>query len=192
MKWRYLSWLLPLGFFIDVPIAELFNQCPHIYKSIARTFSFIISPKWLFIGSCLLTLILYLKNHAFKKRALETTCFISLGFGIIRLLKNTVGRSRPKMWLVHKIHTCQFFTLDSHYCSFPSSHAFTAFFFAFLLAKRFPKYKIGIFAFATLLSVSRIIMRQHYFTDIAAGGCIAWAMSYFMEKKEIGQATPTR
>ena len=187
MKWKYLNYLLFLGFFIDIPVAEFFNHCPHAFKVIARAFSVAINPKWLFIGSCLFPLFFYLRNHPSKKKALRTTCFISLGFAIIRLLKNTVGRSRPKMWLVHKINTFNLFTLDPHYCSFPSSHAFTSFFFAFLLAKRFPKHKIAIFALATLLSVSRIILRQHYFTDIAAGGCIAWAMFYLNEQKKIGQ-----
>jgi len=113
-----------------------------------------------------------------------------LGFGllIIRIIKSCVGRSRPKLWLKQHIYTCKFFTFDSQYLSFPSSHSYAVFAIAFILSRHFPKWRAAIFATSALLSSSRVILHQHFATDIAASFFIAFVIYVLIWKTKIGQA----
>ena len=74
-------------------------------------------------------------------------------------LKRLVGRIRP----------------DGGERSFPSTHAVAAFALAFVLARRFPRFKSVFYAGAALVALSRILLRKHYPSDVLTGAALGLA-----------------
>jgi undecaprenyl-diphosphatase len=56
--------------------------------------------------------------------------------------------------------------------SFPSGHTTVAFASAVVLGTLFPRYRIRFFVLATLVAVSRILLRVHYPSDTVGGAVI--------------------
>lgn len=108
--------------------------------------------------------------------------FVGLTFLFSRIvagtLKNVFLRSRPVVLLKDHEMTNTFFVDEGN--SFPSGH--TAHYWGLLLplAFLFPKFRITILAVATLLSLGRVIVNDHYLGDILASGLIAlWVCIIF-------------
>lgn len=148
---------------------------------------------------CLFVLYLLMKN---LKRAFEIASIGIGGFLINYVMKVSFRRIRPPHPLIDPLHNF----------SFPSGHATSAFIFygllAYLLWKtelpRPVKYIAGtlLILFSLLIGFSRIYLRVHYPSDVAAGFCIgfAWLLLsiYIMEKlkkktgrQQGGDAQPT-
>ncbi len=190
MKWQSFSWIfLGVFFFLDRPIAEgLTKWCPEWLIAYAKNASLCINPGWICSSCILVTLILTAFDYKLQRSWIKSCAILGFGLVFIRLAKTCIGRSRPKMWLKHHIYTCNFFTFDSHYLSFPSSHAYVAFAVAMILSNRFPKWRSSIFLISALLSCSRIILHQHFLTDVAGSYFIAFIMYALIWKTKIGQA----
>lgn len=91
------------------------------------------------------------------------------------LIKPLVGRIRP----------CHAFTPDQIHLlvgcgglSFPSSHAVNNFGVATMFSQFYPKARVWLYAFASLIAVSRVCVGVHYPSDIVGGAiigtCVAW------------------
>lgn len=120
------------------------------------------------------------------KRAVEIAIIGLGGFGINYCMKLSFQRLRPPHPLIDPLNNF----------SFPSGHATSAFIFygllAYLLWKtalpRVAKW-IGacvLIAFSLLIGFSRVYLRVHYASDVAAGFCVgfAWLLLclYLMER----------
>jgi membrane-associated phospholipid phosphatase len=152
--------------------------------SFTKTITYFASATFLQIAyGCLFILYLAVKN---VKRAFEIAAIGIGGFFINYLMKLSFHRPRPPDPLIDPLHNF----------SFPSGHATSAFIFYGLLSyliwkTDLPKaYKYVICAVLTLFSLligfSRVYLRLHYPSDVAAGFCIgfAWILLtiYLMEK----------
>jgi len=84
---------------------------------------------------------------------------------VVEGLKLAVGRVRPDG------------TGKRSNASFPSSHAANAFALAVVLARRWRRGAIGIWAFAALVAISRVWLNRHFLTDITVGALIGVACS---------------
>jgi undecaprenyl-diphosphatase len=112
------------------------------------------------------------------KRAIEVGVVGLGGYAISYLMKFSFHRVRPSDPLAEPLENS----------SFPSGHAASAFIFYGLLIYLVSKtrmrklYKYTVYAtltiFALLIGFSRIYLRMHYPTDVAAGFCIglAWLL----------------
>lgn len=85
------------------------------------------------------------------------------------LLKNTIGRARPKYF--DTLGPVEFtpFAFKADFASFPSGHSTTILAFAVAIGFLFPKARIAAFAIALWVAASRFFIGAHYFTDVAAG-----------------------
>lgn len=80
-------------------------------------------------------------------------------------LKNSIKRMRPFEKL--KLNKLCIEPPDKY--SFPSGHSSAAFLFATLVSYFFPKLKLSLFIFASLIGISRVILKLHFPTDILFG-----------------------
>ena len=87
---------------------------------------------------------------------------IAAGSGslVASLLKSLIGRPRP----------------DGGDGSLPSGHATAAFAVAFVVARRFPRFRILAYFGALVISATRVLLHKHYLSDIMAGAALGLAI----------------
>jgi membrane-associated phospholipid phosphatase len=105
----------------------------------------------------------------YKKDKNNTIKFVVAGlllYAMLEVMKIFTGRMRPDL---------------SGTDSFPSRHAGLSFFVAgFLPIER--KYKILFYIWAILISISRLALNLHWFTDVLIGSIIGLTFAFLIEK----------
>lgn len=125
-----------------------------------------------------------------KNRRLKGICWayvkaqMIFSFGVVRCMKILFGRARPKYG-----GEFTFFSLDSHYNSFPSGHSADAFVsgvFLYYLLKysKYSKYRLLPLVYALLIAFSRVMVSAHYLSDAVAGMAIGILGAYFFLSKQ--------
>jgi len=128
-----------------------------------------------------------------KDRKLKGICWayvkaqLIFSFGVVRCMKIFFGRARPKYG-----GEFTFFSLDSHFNSFPSGHSADAFVsgvFLYYLLKysKYSKYRFLLLAYALLIAFSRVVVSAHYLSDAVAGMAIGLLGAYFFLSKHYEQ-----
>jgi len=145
---------------------------------------------WILIPTAISWLVAWLLSLLTRdntRRALRELAtlsgFILLGVGlpslVSTLLKRIVGRGRPETWAIDAPLSFQSLNLTAYqYQSFPSGHATTAFSLAAVVAFLWPKAFWPAMAFAAIVAVSRIVVGEHYPTDITAGAVLGTLGAY--------------
>lgn len=64
---------------------------------------------------------------------------------------------------------------DTHANAFPSSHVFTSLITSFFLASAFPVLAPVFWSVGCVIAVSTVLIKQHFFVDVVAGICWAYA-----------------
>ena len=92
-------------------------------------------------------------------------------------IKSFVGRPRPCYVLppdqIHLIVGCGGL-------SFPSSHAVNNFGIATMFSYYYPKLKVWLFAFASIVALSRVFVGVHYPSDVIGGAVIGTCIGAFV------------
>lgn len=88
-------------------------------------------------------------------------------------LKVGVGRARPIMLLEQGHYGFNWFSLDSSFWSFPSSHTTTTVSLALGLWILFPKHRVWYALFAIFISISRLMLAKHYLSDVMAAAYLS-------------------
>ncbi|MDX9970894.1 MAG: phosphatase PAP2 family protein [Candidatus Gracilibacteria bacterium] len=156
-----LNILKSLDLLISQKIAEVHTPDLDKYMTIITN----IGDKYILTAffAFLITFLLFQKN---KPNVYIALLSASLGFGLVNIIKITIGRIRPENGKIFETGL-----------SFPSAHATMSTVFALLSAYffsiRFPKQKNKIIVlsivFFVLISTSRVILNVHYLSDILAG-----------------------
>lgn len=99
------------------------------------------------------------------------------------LMKNVLGRARPKLY--EKVGPLEFepFTFDSDFASFPSGHATTAGALTGILILFFPRAKIPVLIIGAWVAASRVMLGAHYFSDAVAGYLLGIAFAVFIASR---------
>lgn len=113
--------------------------------------------------------------------------FIFLGVGLpglaATLLKRAIGRGRPETWTSDVPLSFQSFNWSAYdHQSFPSGHSTTAFALAVVVAFLWPRAFWPAMLFAAAIAVSRIIVGEHYPTDITAGALLGVLGAYAVRR----------
>jgi membrane-associated phospholipid phosphatase len=87
----------------------------------------------------------------------------------VNIVKQIVGRARPRMIEEFGVYGFAPFQFDSAFQSFPSGHAATAGSLAVILMLWHPRAKWPLFAAMALLACARIPAGAHYPSDVVAG-----------------------
>jgi len=97
---------------------------------------------------------------------------VAVGFGLERslywLLKNSIRRNRPAVGL----QSFRAAITPSDQFSFPSGHTAAGFMFATIVLQFYPALAVACYVWASLVSISRVLLGVHYPTDILAGATL--------------------
>lgn len=157
----------PLAVFVNNQLSYLHKPLQQIMSGIELLFGFTIT-KYLVGFLLLATALLFYWRDKHWQRA-SVFLFIGTTHIISRLLagilKNVFHRSRPYQFIEDR-SIPDFFTEEGS--SFPSGHA-AHFFGLFLpLIFLFPKYKWPLLVLPVLISLQRILVNDHYISDVLA------------------------
>jgi undecaprenyl-diphosphatase len=119
------------------------------------------------------------------------TSQLIFAFGLVRLLKISLGRLRPAYG-----SDFTFFSFNARYNSFPSGHAADAFVsgvFLYYLLKhsRYPQSRFIPLIYASAIAISRIFVNAHHPSDVAAGTAIGvLGAGFFIAKLKNRTSSP--
>lgn len=111
--------------------------------------------------------------------------FMSIaGAGLVAsLLKNILGRARPKLFDSVGHFDFQFFAFHSDYVSIPSGHATAIFAFASVIGIFWPRGRLLLYTLAAWIALSRVLIGVHYFTDAVLGAILGITFPYLVRDR---------
>jgi membrane-associated phospholipid phosphatase len=96
------------------------------------------------------------------------------------VLKHVVARARPFLLLENGHYGFAAPFAGAPFNSFPSSHAFTAFAVAFVLARLLPNWRKCLWALASIPSICRVLALEHFPSDVITSAVIAaWCVGFW-------------
>ncbi len=169
-------------FYIDPNFAINTQAIRRDYYVLLKILSILFSPPTLlFIFPTLFFSALFIQKS--KKQALWLYPLVaSLIYtnAIIRVIKLTIGRSRPDYFLMESIYRFDFFSFDRNFSSFPSGHSATLACFIGYLACKYPRHALSILAGGMLLSTVRAFIGAHYISDVLTGDFLGFYITWLI------------
>jgi membrane-associated phospholipid phosphatase len=166
------------------------GELPAEVRSIFRWLTRWGESDWILIPSLagvvlawLLSLVTRDRLREWARQIISVCAFIFLGVGlpslVATLLKRIIGRARPMEWTAEAPLSFTPMNWDAYtFQSFPSGHSTTAFSLALTIAFLWPRTLWPMLAVAASIAVSRIVLEQHYPTDITAGAVLGTLGAY--------------
>lgn len=180
---------------IDPFLLERARLLPHGVRSFFRSITDIGKSNWMLIptgAAVALALVLRKRHASFRNSAgygliASTIGFVFVSIGgaglIANLVKNIIGRARPKLFDSVGPYDFKLFAFDSDYAALPSGHATNIFAFATVIAMLWPRARVLLYTLAAWIAASRVLIGQHYFTDIALGAILGTAFPYLVRNR---------
>ena len=145
------------------------------------------------IGIVALASELVFKNIHSERRACFLLSCLLLSNLVCLVLKVTLGRARPDLYFSEHLYGFYGPHKNPLYWSFPSGHTTTIMALVFGLSALFPRYMIGFILFGSLVAASRILLLQHYLSDVLMASYLAlievgflyyWLSAYLRDNKK--------
>ena len=164
-------------------------------RSFLQTITDMGRSNWMLIpaGSAVaLALVLRRTHRGFRNAAgygliASTIGFVFVSVGgaglIANLAKYIIGRARPKLFDTLGPFDFQLFSFDPYHASFPSGHATNIFALATVLGILWPRGRVLLYTIATWIAASRVLIGQHYFTDVVGGAILGTALPYLVRQR---------
>ena len=188
--------LIALGILlIDPFLLERARALPPGVRDFFRTITHIGRSNWILIptGTAIALAIVLRRNHVgFRNSAgygliASTVGFVFVSVGgaglIANLLKNILGRARPKLFDTVGQFEFQLFAFQPDYASIPSGHATTIFALATVIAILWPRGRVLLYTLAVWIALSRVLIGAHYLTDVVLGGILGTVFPYFVRNR---------
>jgi membrane-associated phospholipid phosphatase len=111
--------------------------------------------------------------------------FVSVGGAglIATLTKNILGRARPKLFDTMGPFEFKLFAFSPNYASLPSGHATNMFALATVIAILWPRAKVLAYTVAAWIAASRVLLGEHYVTDVVFGAILGTAVPYYVRDR---------
>lgn len=168
-----------LSFFLfDKPLTLFFQQFnTGLWRSIWKAITTAGQSEWYLIGGLLLFAVFRKRNRRLSAGGLLLFSAVAASGLTSNLFKVIFSRARPKLFLKEDIYGFGFFEgLFEHvWQSFPSGHSTTALSAALSLSLFFPRLRPLFIAAGVTIAVSRVVLCQHYLSDIVAGSALGAA-----------------
>lgn len=133
------------------------------------------------LGILFLILAALPKNLTTVSRAVVAALMVRVGFLFVAIgapglfaaiVKNMIGRARPGVGGSVNPYLFDPFHWTPAYASFPSGHGTAAFAVLAAIGTLWPRARTVLLIYAVLIAFSRIVVRAHYPTDVAAGAMV--------------------
>lgn len=133
------------------------------------------------LGLLFLALAALPQNLSAMSRAVVAALMVRVGFLFVAIgapglfasiLKNMIGRARPGIGGSVNPYLFEPFHWIPAYAGLPSGHATSAFAVLAALGTLWPRARTVLLIYALLIAASRIVVRAHYPTDVAAGAMV--------------------
>ncbi len=168
-----------LSYFYLDPILALYCIAPSWLEAGSKYVSMLFAPFHLLLTSMLLLIgsLLIKKYNRFRINCLFLFVTINLTMFIVGCLKMIARRPRPYVYLNEGLYGFFLGDIGSDFLSFPSSHAAVSMLLATLLASIFPNYKKVIFGVTAPIILMRIVLQEHFMSDILIGSLIGYGVA---------------
>jgi undecaprenyl-diphosphatase len=188
--------LVFVGFLlIDPFMLERSRALPPDVRHFFRSITDIGKSNWMLIptGAAIALALVLRKRHAGFRNApayglIASTVgyvFVSIGGAglIANLAKNIIGRARPKLFDSVGALDFKLFAFDPDYASLPSGHATNIFAFATVIGILWPRGRVLLYTLAAWIAASRVLIGQHYVTDVVLGAILGTVFPYFVRER---------
>jgi len=172
-------------FLFDAPLAVFFRQ----YSGGSSWLGFwnmvtkAGQSEWYLVGGMAIFLA-FRKRHRWRAVAgLFLFASVAISGLAADLLKVIFGRARPMLLFDHRIYGLDGFHIEHEWTSFPSGHSATAMSAALTLSLLFPRSRPLFIALGLLIAASRIVLDQHYLSDVAAGSMLGVATALILYQR---------
>ncbi len=165
---------------LDRDIAIYFNNNNFNINEIVIFITRFGDSKYYLIASALMAIIFFKKSKKLYRIGLYIFSSIAISGILTNIIKVAVARYRPPMFIESKLYGFKGFDFGFYVNSFPSGHATTAFAFFISLALLFPRIRVVLIFFATIVAFSRVWLGVHYLSDIIAGATLGGLTSYYL------------
>lgn len=158
---------------LDRPIIEFFLLLRE--SAVYQTFKIVTrlgESQWYLFGGLFLWLFYRKNDTRIAGGGLLLLSSVALSGIAANILKSFLGRARPRLYIHEQIYGFDFFHIDYVWLSFPSGHSATALGAASALALIFPRFKLFFYAIGITVAASRIILTQHWLSDVIAGSVL--------------------
>lgn len=163
--------------------------------SVFRAFTHLGRSNWILIPSGIALIVLYwlraqeismLRRVAYGF-ASQILVFVFASIALTglsaSLIKNVLGRARPKLFDLYGSLEFQPMLFDSDFASFPSGHATTAGALAAVLAVLWPAARVPFFVAGGWIASTRFVIGAHYLSDVIVGFLFGAGMVYFLRHR---------
>ena len=167
--------------FIDIQVALWFhthnNRLAHDLFNVITDFG---ESQWYLIAGILLFAVFRKSNpgRAYSGLFLSISVAVS-GIGA-DIFKYLAGRARPTIYFTEHLYGFNCFHYEYEWTSFPSGHAATAFSAAIVLSTLYPRWRFLFLLSGALIAFSRILLTQHYVSDVIAGSLLGIVSSILL------------
>ena len=158
-------------FWIDLPLFEWLH--PHRRDSSLYPVELLTDlgkSTWYIIISLILFVYWIDKKPKQSDAALLILSTTIVSGVLVNIVKVIFGRARPELYADEQLYGFFWAKMDVLYRSFPSGHATTAMAVWLAFALLFPRYRVWLIAMGILIALSRVILTQHYLSDVLVGG----------------------
>lgn len=173
------SGILLLGilsfFFIDRPLALFFHPLNHgAWRDFWKGVTLAGQSEWYLVSGLVFSAWFHKRNKKKARAALFLFSTVAVSGLTADLFKFILGRARPKLFLNEGVYGFDVFHghFEHAWTSFPSGHSATALSVALTLSLLLPRFRVPLLIGAALVLASRIILCQHYLSDVIAGSLL--------------------
>jgi len=160
-----------LYYFVDRDVAIYFyNLEDNSFKNFFKYITHFGKSEWFLVPSFLLYIYFRgIKKFIYAKESIYIFMTNIVAGIVVWLFKVPFGRMRPTLYFQDNLYGFDFFKwfeFGSKYASFPSAHTMTVISSVVALSLILPRWKYLFLSFGILVSVSRIVITEHYVSDV--------------------------
>lgn len=166
---------------LDRPLTDIFLELKgSVFYQTFKQITKLGESQWYLGGGLLLWLFFRKKDPRKAGGGLLLLSSVALSGIAVNILKSILGRARPRLYIHEQVYGFDFFHIEYAWLSFPSGHSATALGAASALALIFPRYKTVFYIAGITIAASRIILTQHYLSDVLAGSFLGLATTLLL------------